>query len=214
MLSFRYLFALIGVTTFVQLGFSFVVVSTPTWRLNKASASESPISFSSYQTQLSTQGGWSQILRPNAGKGSRTEASSIGRSGTADSSSNPSTIKREWRQGQGIIHGEMKMNSNNEVKERRADGPMWVEDKKVDYKVVGRETQDNQDRDVSREWKSGKLFTRTPKSRRIDPWWMRDEEKNNPRMLPLYRPWWTQKGTNVVNIKPLSLLLLFLLVYT
>ena len=31
---------------------------------------------------------------------------------------------------------------------------------------------------------------------------MRDEEKDNPRMLPSYRPWWLQKeGSNIEDMK-------------
>lgn len=40
-----------------------------------------------------------------------------------------------------------------------------------------------------RDWKSGSTF-RQPRSRRNDPWWMREEEKTNPRILPIYKPWW------------------------
>ena len=29
--------------------------------------------------------------------------------------------------------------------------------------------------------------------RRNEPWWMRDEERNNPRILPPYEPWWRQE---------------------
>jgi hypothetical protein len=44
-------------------------------------------------------------------------------------------------------------------------------------------------------WKTGETLVRTQpnqarKSRRNDPWWMRDEERLNPAILPAYRPWW------------------------
>lgn len=42
---------------------------------------------------------------------------------------------------------------------------------------------------VVQDWKSGQVF-RQPRSRRNDPWWMREEEKTNPRVLPIYKPWW------------------------
>jgi len=40
-----------------------------------------------------------------------------------------------------------------------------------------------------KDWKSGAAL-RQPRSRRNDPWWMREEEKTNPRVLPIYKPWW------------------------
>ena len=42
---------------------------------------------------------------------------------------------------------------------------------------------------LTRDWKSGTAL-RQPRSRRNDPWWMREEEKTNPRILPIYKPWW------------------------
>lgn len=54
-----------------------------------------------------------------------------------------------------------------------------------------------------KEWKSGYIFNNNskngpPRRMRNDPWWMRDEEKNNPRMLPEYKPWWVDTNT-IVN---------------
>lgn len=44
---------------------------------------------------------------------------------------------------------------------------------------------------VVNDWKSGQVFKgQQPRSRRNDPWWMREEEKTNPRVLPIYKPWW------------------------
>jgi SAP domain len=46
-----------------------------------------------------------------------------------------------------------------------------------------------------RDWKSGRIFNKKPQSngrRRNDPWWMREEEMNNPRVLPVYKPWWVE----------------------
>ena len=48
---------------------------------------------------------------------------------------------------------------------------------------------------LRKTWRTGTTMINTqiqkkPTARRNDPWWMRDEEKNNPRMLPIYRPWW------------------------
>ena len=55
------------------------------------------------------------------------------------------------------------------------------------------EKESGEDR-VKRVWNSAKnlIQPRKPKPtmRRNDPWWMRDNEKNNPRILPEYRPWW------------------------
>ena len=42
------------------------------------------------------------------------------------------------------------------------------------------------------KWKSGYVLVNDRKNDRLrnDPWWMREEEKNNPRMLPEYKPFW------------------------
>ena len=40
-----------------------------------------------------------------------------------------------------------------------------------------------------KQWNSG-YINRGRKMQRNDPWWMRDEEKNNPRVLPRRIPWW------------------------
>lgn len=57
---------------------------------------------------------------------------------------------------------------------------------------------------LRRTWKSGDTLVKTQPDarrrnniRRNDPWWMRDEEKNNPRILPAYRPWWTNEHREV-----------------
>ena len=40
-------------------------------------------------------------------------------------------------------------------------------------------------------WQTGRIFNNNPAPRRRnDPWWMREEEKNNPKLLAEYRPWW------------------------
>lgn len=49
------------------------------------------------------------------------------------------------------------------------------------------------DKDSMRnKWKSGYVIVNDRKNDRLrnDPWWMREEEKNNPRMLPEYKPFW------------------------
>ncbi len=46
------------------------------------------------------------------------------------------------------------------------------------------------------QWQSGRVFNKKNGQRggggrrRNDPWWMSDEESNNPRILPVYKPWW------------------------
>ena len=56
------------------------------------------------------------------------------------------------------------------------------------------------------QWQSGKIFSkrggggggqRGGGRRRSDPWWMSDEERNNPRILPIYRPWWLESNVLV-----------------
>jgi hypothetical protein len=58
------------------------------------------------------------------------------------------------------------------------------------------------------QWQSGKIFSkrggggggggqRAGGRRRNDPWWMSDEERNNPRILPIYRPWWLESNVLV-----------------
>jgi hypothetical protein len=53
-------------------------------------------------------------------------------------------------------------------------------------------------------WQSGRVFTKNNNNNNRgqrggikDAWWMRDEEENNPRVLPKYKPSWLQ--ANVVN---------------
>jgi hypothetical protein len=46
----------------------------------------------------------------------------------------------------------------------------------------------------TKEWKSGEVFKSRPRGRKNDPWWMREEEKGNPRILPAYQPWWFPSG--------------------
>jgi hypothetical protein len=48
----------------------------------------------------------------------------------------------------------------------------------------------NLNRPLEKAWSTGKIFTKVQKRRRNDPWWMREEESNNPRILPIYQPWW------------------------
>jgi hypothetical protein len=39
-----------------------------------------------------------------------------------------------------------------------------------------------------RDWKSGYVFNKNqPKKRRNDPWWMREEESNNPRQVYIHK---------------------------
>eukprot|EP00600_Ochromonadales_sp_CCMP1393_P002308 CAMPEP_0174981358 /NCGR_PEP_ID=MMETSP0004_2-20121128/15844_1 /TAXON_ID=420556 /ORGANISM="Ochromonas sp., Strain CCMP1393" /LENGTH=197 /DNA_ID=CAMNT_0016233091 /DNA_START=79 /DNA_END=672 /DNA_ORIENTATION=- len=53
------------------------------------------------------------------------------------------------------------------------------------------------------KWKSDYIVSNKRQNytrRRNDPWWMRDEEKNNPRIFPPYAPKWLEKG-NIVDDK-------------
>ena len=57
------------------------------------------------------------------------------------------------------------------------------------------ENRDRGDRGNNREWNSGAAFSKSPqRKRRNDPWWMREEESNNPRILPPYSPWWLSRN--------------------
>jgi hypothetical protein len=58
------------------------------------------------------------------------------------------------------------------------------------------------DKKLVKDWRSGndvfkggeKQQQQQPgRSRRNDPWWMREDEKTNPRVLPVYKPWWLEK---------------------
>ena len=50
------------------------------------------------------------------------------------------------------------------------------------------------------KWKSGYVIVNDRKNDRLrnDPWWMREEEKNNPRMLPEYMPFWRINRQKIV----------------
>ena len=39
-------------------------------------------------------------------------------------------------------------------------------------------------------WNNARNTRPQRRNRNNDPWWMRDEESNNPRILPKYKPWW------------------------
>ena len=53
----------------------------------------------------------------------------------------------------------------------------------------------------SKTWQTGKVFTKNNsanrRGERKDAWWMREEEANNPRILPKYNPKWL--GSAVVD---------------
>eukprot|EP01041_Mallomonas_annulata_P003065 gene3065-6008_t len=54
---------------------------------------------------------------------------------------------------------------------------------------------ENNNSNQEKAWKSGKIFGKeTRRPRGNEPWWMRDEEKNNPRVLPEYKPWWSAEN--------------------
>lgn len=49
-----------------------------------------------------------------------------------------------------------------------------------------------------KKWRSGQIFNKVRDGNRersgAEPWWMRDDEKNNPRVLPEYVPWWLESN--------------------
>lgn len=59
--------------------------------------------------------------------------------------------------------------------------------------------QGNEGVDERKAWKSGRIFSKEPRKSKgsNEPWWMRDEEKNNPRVLPPYKPWWSKRSALV-----------------
>lgn len=54
---------------------------------------------------------------------------------------------------------------------------------------------------VKKTWQSGSNLVEKKKRSRFGaiPWWMSEEEKNNPRVLPAYKPHWLEKNTKVDN---------------
>lgn len=48
-----------------------------------------------------------------------------------------------------------------------------------------------------REWRSGEAFVaQRSRQRKNDPWWMHEDEMNNPRVLPALQTWWfAEHGT-------------------
>lgn len=54
-------------------------------------------------------------------------------------------------------------------------------------------------RDIDTVRKSGEIFLRKSAGRRPLPWWMKDSERNHPRMLPQYKPWWLNPQNPIVN---------------
>jgi hypothetical protein len=66
------------------------------------------------------------------------------------------------------------------------------------YTPKQRESSNRPEDSLRQSWKTGETLVRTQpnkarNSRRNDPWWMRDDESNNPAILPSYRPWWAIK---------------------
>jgi len=51
--------------------------------------------------------------------------------------------------------------------------------------------------DRTKGWNSRGNMQRSRRSQ--DPWWMREEEKNNPRVLPVYKPWWAEDPVEVTD---------------
>jgi PAB1-binding protein PBP1 len=50
---------------------------------------------------------------------------------------------------------------------------------------------------LEKSWRSGvQVFGQNKPVRRRNstPWWASEKENSNPRVLPVYRPWWTEKN--------------------
>lgn len=63
---------------------------------------------------------------------------------------------------------------------------------------------------VQQAWQSGYAFSKELKPKkaggwlRNEPWWMREEENRNPRLLPIYKPWWSKKHVRVTGALTLA----------
>ena len=56
------------------------------------------------------------------------------------------------------------------------------------------------ERNIDKVLKTGEIFLQKKStSRRQLPWWMKDSERNHPRILPAYRPWWLNPQNPIVN---------------
>ena len=97
--------------------------------------------------------------------------------GFAGQSKEPTVDRRTYNWKDGSPNNHRNTNSNN----NRRDSSSNDKDK---------------ERDSARNtWKSGYVLVNDRGNRgnrrlRNDPWWMQEEEKNNPRMLPEYNPVW------------------------
>ena len=58
---------------------------------------------------------------------------------------------------------------------------------------------------VQQAWQSGYTFSKELKPKkaggwlRNEPWWMLEKESRNPRLLPVYKPWWARKYVRVTG---------------
>lgn len=63
---------------------------------------------------------------------------------------------------------------------------------------------------VEQAWQSGYTFSKELKPKkaggwlRNEPWWMSEDESRNPRLLPIYKPWWSKRYVKVTSALTLT----------
>lgn len=63
---------------------------------------------------------------------------------------------------------------------------------------------------VEQAWQSGYTFSKELKPKkaggwlRNEPWWMSEDESRNPRLLPIYKPWWAKRYVKVTGALTLT----------
>ena len=72
---------------------------------------------------------------------------------------------------------------------------------KLDSKVPAKPSEETPiAKDLEQKWQSGAVFRKNNgRGRNNDPWWMSEDENNNPRILAKYTPWWATKNVLVNN---------------
>lgn len=101
---------------------------------------------------------------------------------------------KEWRRSD-VQQGPSSSLSSN-AKRRVYNGPEGGSSRRPSGGGGNRKAGEFSDA-LADQWQSGRVFQkrggqRNGGRRRNDPWWMRDEERNNPRILPQYKPWWLE----------------------
>ncbi|KAJ1410924.1 hypothetical protein B484DRAFT_402786 [Ochromonadaceae sp. CCMP2298] len=81
--------------------------------------------------------------------------------------------------------------ARNDFGEGRRDDP-----KRRDGAGDSRNTDRKTSNPGEKAWQSGYILNKrndnSGRRTRNDPWWMREEERNNPRIFPPYQPWWLE----------------------